>query len=81
MSESNENITDENESDETKSDENETDENITDESESHSTMFITNQIAIDIFMLANIIWSITNNITFKDNKTFNITFRSTVCYF
>ena len=81
MSESDENITDENEtdeyesdeteSDENESDENETDENITNESESHSTMFITNQIAIDRFMLAIIIWSITNNIKFK----------ATACYF
>ena len=58
MSESGENITDENETDETesnenKTDENETDENITDESE--STIFITNQIVIDRFMLAIII--------------------------
>ena len=65
MSESDENITDETESDENETDENETDENITDESESHSTMFIINQIAIDRFMLAIIIWSIINNIKFK----------------
>ena len=60
MSESDENITDENETDEY-----ETDENITDESESHCTIFITNQIAIYIFILAIVIWYITNTITFK----------------
>ena len=32
---------------------------------SHSTMFIIEQIAIEQFMLAIIIWSVTNTIKFK----------------